>query len=290
VSTTTSPRNVAASVRARLQNVAKAQAVDFHRVLTRYALERLLYRLSVSAHKDHFLLKGALLFDVWFDVPLRPTRDMDLLGFGLAEMPYLIAVFEDICAIAVDDGIHFDASTIVADETRKEANYAGIRLGLVGRLAGAKCPVQIDVGYGDAVTPAPETAEYPVLLGDMPAPQLRVYPRYTVVAEKLDAIISLGMANSRMKDYFDLWVLLRDSPLDKRTLSQAIEATIQRRGTFKPQGFPIGLGDEFAKDQQKQNQWRAFTKRNQLKAASLIDVVAFLREELGFIFGIEPAS
>jgi predicted nucleotidyltransferase component of viral defense system len=249
----TSARNVAASVRARLQNVSKAQGVDFQRVLTRYALERLLYRLSVSAHKDHFSLKGALLFDLWFDVPLRPTRDIDLLGFGLAEMPHLVAAFKDICAVAVDDGIDFDARPIVADETRKEANYTGIRLSLMDTLAGARCPFQIDVGYGDAVTPAPEAAEYPVLLGDMPAPQLRVYPRYTVVAEKLDAIISLGMANSRMKDYFDLWVLFRDSPLDKRTLSQAIVATIQRRGTIKPQGMPIGLSESFVNDVQKQS-------------------------------------
>jgi Nucleotidyl transferase AbiEii toxin, Type IV TA system len=167
-------RDVAAWVRARLQNVAKAQGADFQRVLTRYALERLLYRLSVSEHKDHFLLKGALLFDLWFDMPLRPTRDMDLLGFGLAEMPHLVAAFKDICAVAVDDGIHFDTHAIKADETRKEASYTGIRLSLIGTLAGAKCPVQIDVGYGDAVTPAPETAEYPVLLSDMPAPQLRV--------------------------------------------------------------------------------------------------------------------
>lgn len=236
MSTKTSTRDVAASVRARLQNVAKAQGVDFQRVLTRYALERLLYRLSVSAHKDHFLLKGALLFDLWFDVPLRPTRDMDLLGFGLAEMPHLVAAFQDICAIPVDDGIVFEARTIVADETRKEANYAGIRLSLMSILAGARCPVQIDVGYGDAVTPAPEMAEYPVLL--------------------------------------------RDSPLDKRTLSQAIAATMQRRGTVKPQDFPIGLSEQFASDQQKQNQWAAFTRRNQLDAPSLGEVVTFLREEL----------
>lgn len=199
-------RNRAASVRARLLNKARADGVDFQLLLTRYGLERLLYRLSVSRERDNFLLKGALLFDLWFDVPLRPTRDIDLLGFGLAEIPLLVAAFEGMCAIEVDDGMVFDAASIRADEIRKEANCAGIRLTLTGMIDGAPCPIQVDIGYGDAVTPAPESARYPVMFGDMPAPTLRVYPRYTVVAEKLEAIISLGMANSRMKDFFDLWV------------------------------------------------------------------------------------
>ncbi len=149
----TSP-NRAASVRARLLNKARADGVDFQLLLTRYGLERLLYRLSVSRERDNFLLKGALLFDLWFDVPLRPTRDIDLLGFGLAEIPLLVAAFEGMCAIEVDDGMVFDAASIRADEIRKEANYAGIRLTLTGMIDGARCPVQVDVGYGDAVTPA----------------------------------------------------------------------------------------------------------------------------------------
>ncbi len=139
-------RNSAASVRARLLNKARAQGVDFQLLLTRYGLERLLYRLSVSRERDNFLLKGALLFDLWYDVPFRPTRDIDLLGFGLAEIPLLLAAFEGICAIEVDDGIAFDSASIRADEIRKEANYAGIRLMLTGTIDGAHCPVQIDVG------------------------------------------------------------------------------------------------------------------------------------------------
>jgi predicted nucleotidyltransferase component of viral defense system len=274
----------AASVRARLHNLAKAQGVDLQRLLTRYALERLLYRLSVSAHKEHFLLKGAMLFELWFDVPLRATRDMDLLGFGLAETSLLVAMFEDVCAIAVDDGMVFNAASIQADETRKEANYAGIRLRLTSTLAGAQCAIQIDVGYGDAVTPAPEFAVYPVMLSEMPAARVRVYPRYTVIAEKLEAIVSLGMANSRMKDYFDLWVILQSTPLDSQTLSQAIHATLQRRGTVKPHGWPVGLTDAFATDKQKQKQWQAFIDRNQLQAPSLAVVVNTLRDYFGFVF------
>ncbi len=277
-------RNSAASVRARLLNKARAQGVDFQLLLTRYGLERLLYRLSVSRERDNFLLKGALLFDLWYDVPLRPTRDIDLLGFGLAEIPLLLAAFEGICAIEVDDGMTFDSASIRADEIRKEANYAGIRLMLTGTIDGAHCPVQIDVGYGDAVTPAPESARYPVMFSDMPAPTLRVYPRYTVVAEKLEAIISLGMANSRMKDYFDLSVILRDAELDQTILVQAVEATLNRRGTRKPSGVPIGLSEQFSSDQQKLMQWKAFINRNQLTAASLEQTVQDLRTALMFLF------
>jgi hypothetical protein len=171
----------------------------------------MLYRLSISKHADHFLLKGALLFDLWFDVPFRPTRDMDLLGFGLAEEPHLIAAFTDLCALEVEDGIRFDAQSIRAEEIRKEANYAGIRVTLLGWVDGARCPVQVDVGYGDAVTPGPEAVEYPVMLKEFPGARLKVYPRYSVIAEKLEAMITLGVANSRMKDYFDLWVLARHS-------------------------------------------------------------------------------
>lgn len=275
-----SGRNTAASVRARLLNMARTDKRDFTLVLTRYALERLLYRLSISEHADHFLLKGALLFDLWFDVPFRPTRDMDLLGFGIAEEPHLIAAFSDLCTLEVDDGIRFDAQSIRAAEIRKEANYAGIRVTLLAWVDGARCPVQVDVGYGDAVTPAPEFVKYPVMLQGFPAPRLRVYPRYTVVAEKLDAMITLGVANSRMKDYFDLWVLAQHSDFDGVVLCQAIGATLSRRGTDIPKGVPFGLTDAFATDLQKQMQWQGFLKKNRLEALSLNQVVADLRKFL----------
>jgi hypothetical protein len=147
--------NKPASLRARLLNKAKTEKLDFSLVLTRYGLERLLYRLSISSHKDRFLLKGALLFDMWFDVPHRPTRDIDLLGFGLAEEPLVHEAFHEICGIECDDAIVFDADSIRVAEIRKDANYSGLRVTLVGLLDGARCPVQIDIGYGDAVTPAP---------------------------------------------------------------------------------------------------------------------------------------
>ncbi len=210
-----------------------------------------------------------------------------MLGFGLAEIPHLIAVFDNLCSLMVADGIFFDGKSIKAEEIRKEANYSGMRVTLVGLIDGARCPIQVDVGYGDAVTPAPESARYPVMFDDMPAPHLRVYPRYTVVAEKLEAIISLGMANSRMKDYFDLCVILRDAKLDLAMLEQAVSATLNRRGTIKPKSIPIGLSEQFSADDQKNIQWNAFIKRNQLKADTLSATVKYLRDALNFIFQSE---
>lgn len=198
--------NVAASVRARLLNVAKAQGVDFNQVLVRFALERILYRLTQSPHADRFLLKGALLFTLWYDMPHRATRDADLLGFGASDLESVAQVFCEIAAVAVDDGIVFDPASVAVEEIRKEMGYSGVRVVIAGELAQARCKTQIDVGFGDAVTPGPVDSVYPVLLDDLPAPRLRAYPTYTVVAEKLHAIALLGMTNSRLKDYFDLSV------------------------------------------------------------------------------------
>jgi len=273
-------RNIAASVRARLLNKARAEKLDFNLLLTRYALERMLYRLSVSEQRGQFLLKAALLFDLWFDVPHRPTHDADLLGFGSAELPHLENLFREISQITSDDGIVFQADSVKAAEIRKEANYAGVRVTLLGLLDNARCPVQIDIGFGDAVTPAPENVQYPVILDGMPQPQLRIYPRYTVVAEKLEAMVKLGILNSRMKDYFDLWVLARHSDFDGAVLAQAIRATFERRGTGIPSGAPLGLTDEFGLDEQKTKQWQAFLRKNTLEPMPLITVIETLLEIL----------
>ena len=269
-------RNLAASIRDRLLNKARAEKLDFNLLLTRYALERMIYRLSVSAERDRFLLKGALLFDLWFDVPHRPTHDADFLGFGSAEIPQVEAVFRDICRIEVDDGIVFDPDSVKAAEIRKEANYAGVRVTLLGMLDKARCPVQADIGFGDAVVPGPDEVDYPVLLAEMPAPHLRAYPRYTVVAEKLEALTSLGMLNSRMKDFFDLWVLAKHSAFESQILTRAVAATFQRRQTGIPDGVPIGLSNEFANDPQKVKQWNAFLRKNAIDPKPLSEVVTDL--------------
>ena len=272
--------NMGASIRDRLLSKARAEKLDFNLLLTRYALERMLYRLSISQNREQFLLKGALLFDLWFDVPHRPTHDVDFLGFGAADIPRLEEVFRDICRIEIPDGMVFQPDSVKGAEIRKEANYSGIRLTLMGVLDSARCPVQIDVGLGDAVVPGPEDARYPIILPGMPEPQLRVYPRYTVVAEKLEALTSLGMLNSRMKDFFDLWVLAKHSDFDGSVLSQAVAATFERRSTALPEGIPIGLSDGFINDVQKAKQWLAFLRKNALEPMLLETVIGDLRDFL----------
>lgn len=275
-----SGRNLAASVRARLLNRARETGQDFNLILIRYALERLLYRLSISAYADQFLLKGALLFDLWFDIPHRPTRDADFLGLGSTELPDLETIFRNVCTVDAEDGVTFRPETVQAVEIRKEANYTGVRVTLLGLIDGARCQVQIDIGFGDAVTPGPEEVEYPVMLPDFDAPKLRVYPRYTVVAEKLEAMATLGIANSRMKDFFDLWILSRHTSFDGDTLRRAIRATFVRRKTPLPADVPFSLTDDFARDTQKQTQWQAFLGKNRLEVLELAALVAALREFL----------
>jgi predicted nucleotidyltransferase component of viral defense system len=272
--------NTAASIRARLLNVAKAQGVDFNQVLIRFALERMLYRLSQSAHSERFLLKGALLFTLWYDMPHRATRDADLLGFGASDLISLGQTFRDIASVAVNDGIEFDPDSVVTEEIRKEAGYAGARVLVSGELARARFKTQVDIGFGDAVTPGPLDAIYPVLLADLPAPQLRVYPVYTVIAEKLHAIVLLGMTNSRMKDYYDLSVLLERETLDVDLLAKAIRATFERRGLAIPVGRPVGLSDEFAEDASRQALWRTFLKKNEFEHNPLSATVERIRKAL----------
>jgi hypothetical protein len=272
-------RNLAASIRARLKLRADATKQDFNLTLTHYGLERLLYRLSISPHAGNYLLKGALLFSLWYDQPHRPTRDADLLGFGPDDIDSAVAAFREICEILVDDGIAFDPASVKGSAIRKDAGYGGVRIDLQAKLDGARIALQVDIGFGDAVTPAPESVSYPVLLDDLPAPQLRSYPKYTVVAEKLHAVCLLGMANTRMKDYFDLWVLLTEGALESTELRRAVEATFARRQLPVPNTVPSGLSDAFARDAAKRAQWAAFLKKNRLDALDLVEVVTLLRHE-----------
>jgi hypothetical protein len=272
--------NLAASVRARLLNIAKAQGADFNQVLVRFALERLLYRLSQSDHADRFLLKGALLFTLWYDMPHRATRDADLLGFGTSAPDSLVTTFRDIAGVVVNDGIVFDPASVFAEEIRRDAAYSGVRIQIAGELDKARCKTQIDIGFGDAITPGPVDATYPVMLEDLPAPRLRTYPVYTVIAEKLHAIALLGMTNSRMKDYFDLAVMLEREVLDTDLLAQAIKATFERRGMAVPAMLPTGLTDEFVRDPSREKLWAAFIRKNELAPEPLGAVVNRLRVAL----------
>jgi predicted nucleotidyltransferase component of viral defense system len=271
-------RNVAASIRQRLLDLTRAKGGNFQDCLDRYAVERLIYRLSLSDARERFLLKGALLFTVWFDVPHRPTRDADFLGLGEPDAGQLAETVRALCNVVADDGLVYDADSVRVVEIREQANYSGLRVTLRATLDNARCNLQLDVGFGDAVTPAPVEIEYPTLLDDLPRPRLRVYPRETVFAEKLEAMQVLGMANTRMKDYFDLLTLEREGAMDPKALSDAIRATFRRRGTALPEDLPLGLSDEFADDAAKRRQWDAFVQRNRLQAPPLSDVAGELGE------------
>jgi hypothetical protein len=229
-------RNVPASVRQRLLNLARKRKEEFNQLLGSFALERLLYRLSVSEYAEQFVLKGALLFLLWADTPQRPTRDADFLGMGAAEPERFVEIFRALARMDSPelnaDGLVFLEDRIEAGPIRATTEYPGITVTLVAKLAGARIPLQCDIGFGDAVTPAPERRTLPVLL-PLPAPTLRVYPPETVVAEKLEAIVKLGGVNSRVKDYFDLWVLFSHSKLDRERLPAAVAAWhhLSRRGS-----------------------------------------------------------
>jgi predicted nucleotidyltransferase component of viral defense system len=275
------PENLAASVRQKLLNLSVSREEDPNLILTRYALERLLYRLSHSEFARQFVLKGAMLFAYWTNTQHRPTRDLYLLGFGEASNERLQDIFKQICEASVEpDGLVFEASSIRVTEIREGQAHQGQRVKLVGLLGAARIPGQVDVGFGDIVTPDARENDYPTLL-DLSAPRIRAYPPETVVAEKLEAMVSLGMQNSRMKDFYDLWIIGSQFSFNAPMLVRAVRATFERRGTDLPRAGPTGLSEEFAADEQKITQWNAFMTRNQLAGhTGLSEVVDQLRHFL----------
>jgi predicted nucleotidyltransferase component of viral defense system len=280
------PRNVGASVRQRLLNLAHARSQPLELLLTRYALERLLHRLSLSPHRHRFVLKGALLLTTWFDEPHRATRDLDLLGFGDPSDDALLAVFREVMTMTADDGVSFDAVRLQIEPIREGLEYGGLRLRTTAALAGARIPIVVDVGFGDAIEPGVEDIDLPVLL-DMPSPHLRAYPPETVIAEKLHAMVTLGLANSRMKDYYDVWMLLRSLDLDPARLQRAVDATFARRSTSVPTAIPEGLSDAFGDDPNKKAQWDVFVRQLSAPRPALGEIVADLRASLSAIFKSE---
>jgi len=226
-------RNLGASVRARLLQLAKASGQSFDLVLTRFALERLLFRLSRSPHAGRFVLKGAMLMMSWFDDPHRGTRDLDLLGFGSPEPEPMLKTFQEILAQQADDGVTFDAETLRVDRIREGLEYGGLRLRVVASISGARITLTIDIGFGDALEPGAEVLDYPSMLG-FPMHRLRAYARERVIAEKFQAMVMLGRANSRMKDFYDIWILSRSFDFNDDRLARAITATFERRETPIP--------------------------------------------------------
>jgi len=264
--------NVAASVRDRLLNLAHRTDTNFSRLITRFGLERFLYRLSSSPHAKDFLLKGALLFSLWYQDQHRPTRDADFVALTSNDVDRLVAVFKDVCAVPVDDGVRFDPESVKGRMLGIEEKYV-VRLTLAGELNRARLSVQIDVGYGDAVTPGPQQVIFPSLLPDLPSACLMAYPKETAIAEKLHAIWARGLDNTRLKDYFDLDVLLHDDLIDPRELRRAIVATFSHRGTDLPDGVPEGLTDAYSSHPIRLSMWAAFLRKNNLQASELPLVV-----------------
>lgn len=259
----TGKKNIAASVRQRLLNQSResGDASGFNRLLVRYAVERLLYRISVSKARDTLVLKGAMLFVVWSPSPLRSTGDLDLLGFGSNDPDTLLKLFTSICSENVpDDGLIFDATSIAVEPMREEEQYPGVRVTLLAKLGTAKIPFQVDIGFGDAIHPEVQDIEYPRLLDDLPAAHLRAYPPETVIAEKFEAMVQFGELTTRVKDHYDLWALSRTFEFDLATLAEAIRKTFDRRKTDLPRTLPAPLTAGFAALPAKQQLWQAFLR------------------------------
>lgn len=274
------PTNMAKSVKDRLLNIARQEGRVFDVLLVRFALERLLYRLSVSQHRDRFVLKGGILVTVWVEDDNRVTRDADFLGHGDPDPERLASDFRDIMAIESDDGLVFDLDALTATAIREEMEYGGTRLKTSAYLEKTRIPVTIDIGFGDAMADATQQLAYPTLL-DLPVPNVRAYPPATVIAEKFQAMVALGVLNGRMKDYYDLWAIPRALDIAADDLDAAISVTFERRQTAIPTERPPGLSAEMVEDELKQRQWRAYAASVELENVSLVSIVDKVWELVG---------
>ena len=253
--------NLPHSVRQRLLNIARQLGDDVIRVTVRYVMERLLYRLSESEHAGEFILKGAMLFSVWVPVPYRSTMDLDLLGQGDLSAEHVADIFKALCGMnAPPDGVRFDAETVTVEDIRENQEYVGRRVKLVAHIDTARIVAQVDIGLGDSVVPRPMLVQYPALL-DFPPPRIRAYPKEAVVAEKFHAMVTLGMINSRMKDFYDTWVLASDFEFKGSVLSESIASTFKRRRTPVPVSEPVFFTTAFTEDPTKLLQWNSFVAK-----------------------------
>lgn len=274
------PTNLAASVRQRLLNISREQGRVFDVVLVTYGLERLIYRLSVSEYRDQFILKGGMLVAIWIADESRFTRDADFLGYSDASEDHLKSVFAKLLSLEADDGLVFDVDGLSSERIKEEQEYEGIRIKTIAYLGKTRIPITVDIGFGDAITQGDHTIDYPSLL-NMPKPVVRAYPPATVIAEKFQAIVTLGLANSRMKDYYDLWAIHRNQSIKTKELDAAIQATFERRGTDVPKEIPVGLSDEFVRDEQKSQQWDTYIASIDLEGLSLDSVVGTIWSYVG---------
>ncbi|MDQ3713144.1 MAG: nucleotidyl transferase AbiEii/AbiGii toxin family protein [Acidobacteriota bacterium] len=259
-------KSFAHSVKQKLFNLSQKQSEDFQIVLTKYALERILARLAASSYQSDFVLKGAMLFAVWSEggVSHRATRDIDFLSFGSSDVEDLVGIFREVCSIEIaEDGVEFVSGSIKGERIKAEQEYEGVRVHVLALLEKTRVPLRIDVGFGDVIEPKAEEIEYPTLL-NFPRPKIRIYPRETVIAEKFHALVDLGMTNSRLKDFYDLYFLTTNFQIEREVAARAIRATFERRKTAIPAKIPLALTTEFSRDASKKMQWRGFLKRSNL--------------------------
>jgi len=274
---------LARSVHVRLVARAKELGVEAQLLLERYALHRLLYRLSKSSHADRFVLKGAQMMLVWIGEAVRPTRDADLLGLGELSDVMLAGVFEELCNVSVEpDGMEYSAESIRITRMRRGGANGGRRVALEARLGNARLSLQVDIGIGDVITPEPAWVELPTFL-NLPSPRLLGYPPETTIAEKLETIVRLGVLNSRLRDYFDILVLSRRKPFDGSILKRAVQRTFQARGTPIPEELPTGLLTGFAEEPGKQAQWVSL--RSKLREPDVPEELTIVIAEISMFVG-----
>jgi predicted nucleotidyltransferase component of viral defense system len=274
------PKNLTASIRQRLLDLSRREGRVFDVVLVTYGLERLIFRMSISDYRDQFILKGGMLVTHWIADERRVTRDVDFLGYGDASEGHLKTVFSKLLSLEANDGLVFDVDGLTTETIKEDQEYGGIRLKTIAYLGKTRIPITIDIGFGDAMTDRDYTIDYPSLL-DMPPATIRAYPPATVVAEKFQAIVALGLVNSRMKDYYDLWAIHNTQSLKAKELDAAIQATFERRGTAIPREIPIGLSADLVNDEQKVRQWGAYIASIDREGPSLDTVVEVIRSYTG---------
>lgn len=274
------PKNLTASIRQRLLDLSRREGRVFDAVLVTYGLQRLIFRLSISDYRDQFILKGGMLVTHWIGDESRVTRDVDFLGYGDASEGHLKTVFSKLLSLEANDGLVFDVDGLRAETIKEDQEYGGIRLKTIAYLGKTRIPITIDIGFGDAMTDRDYSIDYPSLLG-MPPASIRAYPPATVVAEKFQAIVALGLVNSRMKDYYDLWAIHNTQSLKARDLDDAIQATFECRGTDIPRKIPIGLSADFVNDEQKVRQWGAYIASIDREGLSLDTIVEVIRSYIG---------
>ncbi len=274
-------KNYSASVRSRIENVAKENHRGFSEILLFYTMERFLFRLSQISEGSSFILKGGIMFRIWDKEIPRPTRDIDLLSNKTNDIHELSRIMAQACTVSCEeDGVEFSPQSIRAEKIKEDADYEGVRIKIEGKLGTARTPLQIDIGFGDVVVPNAILIEYPTII-DLPAPKLKTYSKESVIAEKIHAMVFLGSMNSRMKDFYDIWFLVNQFDFESNIISEAIAQTFKRRKTnIDPK--PIAFSLDFAKNQQKQIQWKAFYRKlqtdHQIKELDFVDVVKLIKK------------